>query len=1278
MEYRVLGPLEVRDGAESIPLAGAKQRALLALLLVNANHVLSRDRLIDELWGDQPPETAVQSVQVYVSRLRKLLPSDTLLTRRPGYLLKVEPDELDLQRFERLVSDGREALARDDPRRASDVLREALALWRGPALAEFDFEPFAQSEIGRLEDLRLAAVEERLDADLALGRHADLIGELEALVAENPYRERFRGELMLALYRSGRQAEALQAYQHVHSALSELGIEPNLELRELERSILNQEPALDRPPAPPSAAAPPLAPPTSRRETRKTVTILFADVTDSTELGERLDPEARRRVMTSYFACVRDVLERHGGTVENVAGDAVMAVFGVPVLHEDDALRALRAAAEMPEALAGLNEQLDSEWGVRLAVRVGVNTGEVIAGNGAQGASSVSGDAVSTAARLEQAAEPGEVLLGAETYRRVRDKVRVKPAQPSALEGKRARLAAWRLVELLPDVHAFERPIAGPFVGREEELAFLRHEFERAASDGCCRQVTLLGTAGIGKSRLARELLAVLDEQARVVIGRCLPYGEGITYWPLVEIVKELAGHEPHAALAAVLAGDEQAGLVADRIAAAVMPEAAVASSEETQWAVRRLFEALARTRPLIVVLDDIHWAEPTFLDLIEYLNAFARSAPIMLLCLARPDLLETRPSWAGPRVNTSLLCLEPLSPTEAETLIEGLSAARELVEEQRARIAVAAEGNPLFLEQMVALLDEEDVSAEQAPPTIQALLAARVDRLSAGERALVECAAVEGRRFHRGALATLLPPDMQADLGTTLIALLHKELIRSDRSAFATDDGFRFAHILIRDAAYAAIPKQERAALHERYGDWLEGRVGERASEYDAILGYHFEQACRYEAELGLVGERGIELAGRAARRLTSAGTRALHRGDLAAALKLLDRALAVLRDPAPERPAVQVQLAGALAEAGELGRAAELLDEAVEAARDAGDRALELRALIERALQQMRIDPEGTTEELREIAEEAIPVFEEFGDELGLATGWFALAVVNVRMLRMERTAEAYERALVHARRAGDPRLESLALLRLTNNLVSGPTPVEAAIDRCHSVLAECEPSTKLEAVARVTLGELEAMRCNFERARALIAQGRAIFEELGLVIGMLNATHVMGTVEMRAGRPDAAEDAWRDAYAMIERGIQPFHRAQCAGDLAQALYAQGRYEDAEPFAEICKDISGDSLAAQVQWRRVQAKLLAKGGEVEKAEHLAREAVRRSKTSDATELQADALLDLGEVLLVGDSRPDGVCAIEEAVRLYEQKGNVTSAANARALLERFEAHTA
>jgi YVTN family beta-propeller protein len=397
MEFRVLGPLEVRDGDCSLPLAGAKQRALLALLLVNANHVVSRDRLIDKLWGEQPPETAVTSLQVYVSRLRKLLPPETLLTRPPGYLIEIAPDELDLQRFERLLAEGHEALAQHDAEQAAHLLHEALALWRGPALAEFAFEPFAQAEIGRLEDLRLAAVEERIEADLALGRHAELIGELEALVAENPHRERLRFQLMLALYRSGRQAEALEAYRDARRALvDELGIEPSERLQQLEKQILTHDDTLEAPPSHETVASRP-PPPVER----KLVTVLFADLGMADETEK--DPEEAGAFLDRIHDEAAAEIEAAGGTVEKGLAGALLATFGAEAARQEDhAVRAVSAA------LATRN-RLTSVFGDALSLRMGVASGEVILG---RPGSFVTGTPVASAARLVRLAKPGEVVVG--------------------------------------------------------------------------------------------------------------------------------------------------------------------------------------------------------------------------------------------------------------------------------------------------------------------------------------------------------------------------------------------------------------------------------------------------------------------------------------------------------------------------------------------------------------------------------------------------------------------------------------------------------------------------------------------------------------------------------------------------------------------------------------------------------------------------------------------------------------------------------------------------
>ncbi len=602
--------------------------------------------------------------------------------------------------------------------------------------------------------------------------------------------------------------------------------------------------------------------PTRPPEVRKTVTIVFADLAGSTAMGEALDPEAMRRKMSRYFEELRSALERHGGRVEKFIGDAVMAVFGLPHLHEDDALRAVRATAELREAVRKLG----------LRVRVGVNTGEVVAG---KGETLVTGDAVNVAARLEQIAEAEEILIGQGTYRLVREAVRCEAVEPLELKGKAQRVSAFRLLHVLPDVPAFTRQLDAPFVGRGRELETLRSVLARAVEERMCQLATIVGAPGIGKSRLARELIQGAD--AQVLVGRCLPYGEGITFWPLVEIVKQL----PRPA-AELVATDENSELIASRITAAVGAGEVGAAAEEISWAFRRLFEALARERPLIVALDDIHWAEPTLLDLLEYLVTFTSEVPILLLCLARPDLFDARPSWSNPRPNATLITLEALSTDDSTILVERLVRERELPEAARAKVVEAAEGNPLFVEQLLAMHAESGNGELLIPPTIQALLAARIDRLEPEERAVVERASVEGRMFHRGTVGELLPEPARRRVGTHLMTLVRKEFIRPDRALIPGDDGFRFAHILIRDAAYDSMPKQLRAELHERFAAWLEARLQAGAREYEEILGYHLEQAYGYLEELDSIDAPARELAERAAAKLAGAGRRALARGDM------------------------------------------------------------------------------------------------------------------------------------------------------------------------------------------------------------------------------------------------------------------------------------------------------------------------------------------------------------------------------------------------------------
>jgi DNA-binding SARP family transcriptional activator len=890
LEVRLLGPLEVRDRERTIPLPRQKQRALLAALVLRRGQVVSQDRLVEELWGKEAPRAALQALHNYVSQLRKALGPDVLLTRPPGYVVELEPEQVDVERFERLVADAQACALRE--REAK--LREALELFRGPPLADLTFEPFAQAEVPRLEELEVAAREALVDARLELGGHAEVVSELEALVVRHPYRERLHGQLMLALYRSGRQAEALAAYQQARRALvAELGIEPGDALHGLERAILRQDPSL-RPPAREKPAGeapePPQAP--APRPSRKTVTVLVSGLVSASTLAEELDPEALRRLHDRYSVVARAAAERHGGSVERATGQAVTAVFGVPLVHEDDALRALRAAVDLRDELAASDSA-----GRRLDTRIGVSTGEVLV----DGEALTTGGAVSLAERLAREARPGEIILGEQTRRLVQEVASVEEVRLHEPPDDRAPLA-FRLVELAADSYDRVLRLDSPLVGRERQVGLLSSAFENVVADRACHLFTVLGPAGVGKSRLVREFLERLGEGAAVLQGRCLPYGEGITFWPLIEALRQAAasfGAEAEAVL-------ELAG--------------GTGPAEETFAAARRLFESLARLRPLVVVFDDLHWAEPTFLDLVEELAQWSREAPVLVLCLARPELHDLRPAWGGGKPNASSVTLEPLTNEECERLVDNLLGDSRLVEPVRAYVVGAADGNPLVVEELLAMLVDRDVlrlegghwtstqmPAIGIPPSVHALLASRIDRLPDAERLVIELASVEGKRFDRVSVVELADDELRPHVDTLLAALVHREFVRPLPDG---DDTFSFRHQLVRDAAYASIPKQARAELHERYAAWLEHRSGRRTGEIEEILGYHLEQASGLRAELGPLDEHGQTLARSAAARLESAGRRALARADERAATKLFRRAVELLPAEAPERLALMHEL--------------------------------------------------------------------------------------------------------------------------------------------------------------------------------------------------------------------------------------------------------------------------------------------------------------------------------------------------------------------------------
>ncbi|HEU5212071.1 MAG TPA: AAA family ATPase [Gaiellaceae bacterium] len=975
-------------------------------------------------------------------------------------------------------------------------------------------------------------------------------------------------------------------------------------------------------------------------EARKVVTVLFTDVAGSTALGERLDPELLRNVMGRYFEAVQAVVERHGGTVEKFIGDAVMAVFGVPAVREDDPLRAVRAAAEIGAALSELNDDL-AEHGVEILTRTGLNTGEVVVG-GAQ--SLATGDAVNVAARLEQAASPGEVLLGATTYAAVADLVHAEPVAPIDAKGKSAPLVAYRLVGLRPDVPAFTRPIATPFVGRREELGRLRAAFDETVATGTAQLATIVGTPGIGKSRLARELLGSLADEARVLIGRCTAYGEGVPYLPLADVVRD-AGD-----IAALLAPVGHGNVAARLIEGGGSPE-------ETAWAFRLLFETLAHQRPVVLVVDDIHWADPALLDLLEYVAASGSGAPIFVLCTARPDLFDTRPTWATPRPNATLVVLEPLGHDDSDELVDAL--AHELAPELRERVVATAEGNPLFVEQLLAHF-ADDPETDTVPPSIQALLAARIDRLEPDERAVVQRGSVEGRLFHRGAVADLL--DDQPGVGGTLLALARKEFVRPDRSLFPGDDGFRFNHVLIRDVAYASMPKELRSRLHARLADWLDARNGHLAAR-DETIGYHLEQAYLLGAELG---RRDRDLALRGGALLAHASLAALGRGEPVPAAALARRASALLAAEPAERVRVYPLLGHALRETGALAEADAVLAGGIELARELGDEPNELRAAVERGHLAHMLGT-ASADEMRAIAERALAVFDDAGD---LSDAWQLMATSLLRDRNRTDQLQALLRAREYAIASGDTLRQISAWNEVGGCMLFGPTPLAEVRQLFEDELAWGRdrgiPSVEADgllgtAYVAPRVGDFVLGRQNLERSRV-------ICREFGIVYGLAEAAMAGGELEVLAGDLPAAERELREAINVAANMEAAHYVAVYQVRLARVLHEQGRHDEAATALEQAKPLQ----TAMPWWKSGRARVLAARGELDAAVALAREAAAQESGEQDPTSVALTLVDLSEVLLAAGDGAGAMEALSEAIDLNERKGNLVAAEQCRERMRR------
>ncbi len=939
------------------------------------------------------------------------------------------------------------------------------------------------------------------------------------------------------------------------------------------------------------------------REVRKVVTVLFCDLTGSTAIGERTDPEALRGLMNRYYDAARTVLERHGGTVEKFVGDAVMAVFGIPTATEDDALRAVRASVELRDVVHELG----------LEARIGVNTGAVVAGDGD---TLVTGDAVNVAARLEQAAGAGEILLGDDTFRLVRDAV---DGEASALDvkGKAEPVPAFRLVRLDAAAAGFARSPGAPLVGRGRERERLRADFADVTATRSCRLFTLIGPAGVGKSRVVADFLEEVADGATIARGRALSYGEGITYWPLVEALFQLG----------------------------VQPGEAIRSSPaDTQLATRALLERLAEERPVVLVLDDLHWAEPPLLDLVEHICDWSRGVPILLLCIARPELLDVRPGWAGGKLNATSVLLEPLDESDTAELVERLLDGVELDAATRARIVETAEGNPLFLEEMAALAREAGNGVE-VPPTIQALLQARLDTLGAEERTVIERGAVEGKVFHRGAVTALAPEPQREQISGRLLSLVRKELVRPDRTQIPGDDAFRFRHLLIRDTAYESLPKAVRAELHERFAEWLEGHAS--LYEQDEILGYHLEQAAQYRRELDPDDAKVVELAGRAAGRLGTAGRRAFDRDDMHATRNLLSRAVALCPE-APERRRMLPEFVEALYEGGQPEAADALLTELAAGSDEDRARAITLQAAR---------SPAAAAAADTATLDRAQAVLEAAGDVIGVARcerarGWAAwLECRSADANRAYRRAhdlflqagtralqaERIESILVSATASGAPVAEVLALAdELQAGLPEEEPLVASALTAGRARIEYDAGAISMQELEQAIGAHVQLLRETGSESGAVVAEwdvyrvrtfdrdDEAIvrdlteyvgeMERVGDVMYLANILGISAFHQSAAGQVDAA-------LQTIERGRAVAHPEDIADqvelDLSEA-YAQALLGNRDQALELLESVrrraAGIDLSPVLDRAAyVGARVAVVLGDVESARAVLAEQVRR-----------------------------------------------------------------
>ena len=1020
-----------------------------------------------------------------------------------------------------------------------------------------------------------------------------------------------------------------------------------------------------------STASPP--PPTATA-VRKTVTVLFCDLVGSTSFGEHVDPETARETMARYHEMARQAIEANGGTLAKFIGDGVMALFGVPEVGEDDALRAVRTGVELQQRFTPFGDRITQRHGVEVSLRVGINTGELVV---ADHDDDIVGDVVNTAARLETECVPGRVIVGEDTWRLTRSAVQYEVLGEVSVKGKREPIATFQVV----DETSADDEMLTPFVGRDREVEALRAEFELACEEQSARLATVIGAPGVGKTRLSRELGATVGNHGRIFEVRCERAGTA-TFAPIAELLQAVTDlsderdlPEILTAIRGVLGDVDDRDRVADLLASAI-GAAPGRSTEDTFFGVRRLVEELGRAQPTILVIDDIQWAEPLFLDLLEHLARWVE-APVLIVGLARPELREIRPSLSevGRRVS-SVISLDGLDAAATAQLAAELLGTGELPPELVDRLPTTTDGNPLFVRELVRMLVDDgviastdagweltvDPEAVDVPPTIQSLLATRVERLPDQERRIIELASVVGSEFPLGALVVLAPELARGDVEDTLERLRRREQIEPTGTYWGDEPVFRFHHVLIRDAAYRRVLKGVRADQHLAVGDWMERTAASIVGDHDVAIAHHFEQAHLYRHQLGTDDTATVEVGRRAAALLGAAARAALERDDLAAAGRLAGRAVGCLPDDDGDLAELFVVGCEASLSSGDVASGAPMLKRLANLAID--DPRLGAWTTCFEAQLTVLTNPGGLTEAATTTAS-AADTLAELGDDAGVAKARLTRASALARLGRIGDCEAELDLALGAARTADDRRRITSVLAAAPVAALWGPSPVPRAGGRCLDVMRLSRitaDSPAVEATSVRCQAVLEGMRGRFDTARSLLDSARATGRKVGLRHGLLETELYAGIIELFADDPVAAEPHLREAFGGLGRLGVGADAGQAAAHLARALLLQGRLDEAEELANDSDALAGQNLQTAIAARSVLAEVLAARGDTDEAIRLADEAVRIAAGTDITLDHANALASLARVRFAAGDAGGARRAAGSARELYEAKGAVVA----------------